>query len=205
MDKNDEKENYFQLSQFDSSIIKNQPDNFLEDDEPIYINNQDENIHNNSKKSHGSSIRTNATVGEVDCKENEIFSFFSNNDKNKEKYIIEEKKEMSKESIDILNNFISKEKNLICVNNNINNIIIKNEYNLKNIKENLVNINDKINNYFKKPYMRKNIKKNNKNFLNKNILYEEEDEKIKYDEKDDDIKTNNDSFEEAFLDKKKFQ
>ena len=109
---------------------------------------------------------------------------------------------MSKESIDILSNFILKEKNLISVNKNIN---IKNDNIMKDCKSYLLNINDKIHTYFKKPYMRKNIKKNNnKNFLSKNI-YEPEDEKIKFDEKDDDIKTNNDSFEEAFLDKKKFQ
>ena len=207
MYKNEEKENYFELNQLESSAINNQPDCFIDDDEQIIINNQEENIHNNSKKSHGSSIKTNATIGEADYKENEVFSFLSNNniDFNLDINIgaNNNKKEMSKESIDILNNFILKEKNLLNVNNND---IIKKVNNIKDIKENLVNINDKINNYFKKPYMRKNMKKNiNKNYLSKNIFGEEEDEKIKFDEKDDDIKTNNDSFEEAFIDKKKFQ
>ena len=63
---------------------------------------------------------------------------------------------MSKESIDILNNFIFKEKNLISVNKNIN---IKNDNIMKDCKSYLLNINDKIHTYFKKPYMRKNIKK----------------------------------------------
>ena len=202
MEENEQNKNYFEINQFESSDIKNQPECFIDDDDPVFINNQIENIHNNTKKSHGSSIKTNATVAEDEYKENEIFSFFLDNNKNEEKFFLEEKKEMSKESIDILSNFILKEKNLISVNKNIN---IKNDNIMKDCKSYLLNINDKIHTYFKKPYMRKNIKKNNnKNFLSKNI-YEPEDEKIKFDEKDDDIKTNNDSFEEAFLDKKKFQ
>ena len=155
MEENEQNENYFEINQFESSDIKNQPECFIDDDDPVFINNQIENIHNNTKKSHGSSIKTNATVAEDEYKENEIFSFFLDNNKNEEKFFLEEKKEMSKESIDILSNFILKEKNLISVNKNIN---IKNDNIMKDCKSYLLNINDKIHTYFKKPYMRKNIK-----------------------------------------------
>ena len=85
------------------------------------------------------------------------------------------------------------------------------EINIKDIKYNLANINEKIYTYFKRPYMRKNIKKSKNIFDIKNIF--DEDEKIKIKEKnfedlkDDDTKTNNESFEDEYnlLDKKKFK
>ena len=80
----------------------------------------------------------------------------------------------------------------------------------------LFGVDNKVSAYFKKPYMRKNVKRNKS--VIKNIFDEEqqdEDEKIKFDEKDlkmedikdDDSKTNNDSIEETcnFFDKKKNQ
>ena len=199
----DKKENYFEINQNDSPdiIVKNQPDCFIEDEDGIFINIQNEN---GDKKSHSSSIKTNATYGEMDQNENEIFSFsFSKETKTR--------KEMTKESIEILNNFIQKENNIISTNNKNINVNINYENNIKDIKCNLVNINEKLYTYFKRPYMRKNIKKSKNIFDIKNIFVE--DEKIKFDNKnieelkDDDTKTNNESFEDEYniLDKKKFK
>ena len=92
MEENEQNENYFEINQFESSDIKNQPECFIDDDDPVFINNQIENIHNNTKKSHGSSIKTNATVAEDEYKENEIFSFFLDNNKNEEKFFWKKKK-----------------------------------------------------------------------------------------------------------------
>ena len=140
----------------------------------------------------------------MDQNENEIFSFsFSKETKTR--------KEMTKESIEILNNFIQKENNIISTNNKNINVNINYENNIKDIKCNLVNINEKLYTYFKRPYMRKNIKKSKNIFDIKNIFVE--DEKIKFDNKnieelkDDDTKTNNESFEDEYniLDKKKFK
>ena len=226
--------NTFNQDELDKIYIHNQPENFLDEGEEIFFNiqngnqNTNQNIQNsldlpNNKKSHSSSIKTNATFGEISVKENEEFSFFSlnnNNNQNNNLNIVEKKKELTKESIEILNNFISKEKNIILDINNINNVqgnIVNNiNINIKDIKNNLFCLDAKINVYFKKPYMRKNIKKK-KNIIKNMFDYEEqdEDEKIQFDEKDikmkdikdDDSKTNNDSLEESsnVLVKKKFQ
>ena len=85
------------------------------------------------------------------------------------------------------------------------------ENSIKDIKYNMININEKLYTYFKRHYMRKNFKKSKNIFDIKNMF--DEDEKIKFDEKnieefkDDDTKTNNDSFEDEcnLLDKKKFK
>ena len=213
---------------FNQSFIKEEPVNFIEDEELIFnIQNENKNIeintslnlpNQNNNKSHGSSIKTNATFGENSKKGNDDFSFFSlNNYQNQNINIPEKKKELTKESIDILNNFILQEK-LVISNININNInngqhIFKNNnICVKNIKNNLFNIENKLFVYFKKPYMRKNVKIK-KNIVIKNKFEEEEqvedeDKKIKFDEndikmedvKDDDSKTNNDSCEEINTD-----
>ena len=207
--------------------IKKQPDNFLEGEELIFnIQNHNNNEYLNTSlnipknnKSHGSSIKTNATFGEISQKGNEDFSFGSlNNCQNQNLNIIEKNQELTKESIEILSNFILKEKILI---SNINIIyndeqnICKNNLCIKDIKNNLFCLENKLTAYFKKPFMRKNIKK--KKSIIKNKFEEEdqdEDEKIKFDEddvkmkdiKDDDSKTN-DSCEEinTGFEKKKFQ
>lgn len=157
-------------------------------------------------------------------KEDQEFSFFSlNNDQNNNFNKKEKKKELTKDSIDILNNFISLEKLVISNVNDVNEdrvVGIQNNFvnniSIKDIKYNLFGVDNKIGDYFKKPYMRKNVKRNKS--VIKNIFDEEqqdEDEKIKFDEKDlkmedikdDDSKTNNDSIEEAcnIYDKKKNQ
>ena len=196
-------DNYFQINQYESPdlIIKNQPDNFIEDEDIVFISGQNENT---NKKSNSSSIKTNATYGEMDQNENEVFSFSFKKEANI-------KKELTKESEEILSNFIQRENNLVSLNNKKINMNLNYENSIKDIKYNMININEKLYTYFKRPYMRKNFKKSKNIFDIKNMF--DEDEKIKFDEKnieefkDDDTKTNNDSFEEEcnLLDKKKFK
>ena len=196
-------DNYFQINQYESPdlIIKNQPDNFIEDEDIVFIAGQNENT---NKKSNSSSIKTNATYGEMDQNENEVFSFSFKKEANI-------KKELTKESEEILSNFIQRENNLVALNNKKINMNLNYENSIKDIKYNMININEKLYTYFKRPYMRKNFKKSKNIFDIKNMF--DEDEKIKLDEKnieefkDDDTKTNNDSFEEEcnLLDKKKFK
>ena len=196
-------DNYFQINQYESPdlIIKNQPDNFIEDEDIVFIAGQNENT---NKKSNSSSIKTNATYGEMDQNENEVFSFSFKKEANI-------KKELTKESEEILSNFIQRENNLVTLNNKKINMNLNYENNIKDIKYNMININEKLYTYFKRPYMRKNFKKSKNIFDIKNMF--DEDEKIKFDEKnieefkDDDTKTNNDSFEDEcnLLDTKKFK
>jgi len=222
--------NIFNQDELGKIYIRQQPGNFFEDDEEVIFNIQNTNnnidysLNNpNNKKSEG-SIKTNVTFGEINLKEDQEFSFFSlNNDQNNNFNKNEKQKELTKDSIDILNNFISLEKLVISNVNNVsedrvvgiqNNFV--NNISIKDIKYNLFGLDNKISAYFKKPYMRKNVKRNKS--VIKNIFDEEqqdEDEKIKFDEKDlkmedikdDDSKTNNDSIEEGFniYDKKKNQ
>lgn len=206
--------NIFKLDGICDIIPKKESTNFLEDEELIF-NTQNENINQNinisthlenNKNSHSSSVKTNATVGEISQKQNEDFSFFSlNNYENQNINIIEKKKELTKESIEMLNNIINKEKlilsniNILNGENNVTNYI-----SIKDIKNNIFTLDTKLCAYFKRPYMRKNIK-NKKNIIFKKYDDEQdEDEKIQFDKddikmndiKDDDSKTNNDSCEE---------
>jgi len=222
--------NIFNQDELGKIYIRQQPDNFFEDDEEVIFNIQNTNnnidysLNNpNNKKSEG-SIKTNVTFGEINLKEDQEFSFFSlNNDQNNNFNKNEKQKELTKDSIDILSNFISLEKLVISNVNNVSEdrvVGIQNNYvnniSIKDIKYNLFGLDNKISAYFKKPFMRKNVKRNKS--VIKNIFDEEqqdEDEKIKFDEKDlkmedikdDDSKTNNDSIEEGFniYDKKKNQ
>ena len=222
--------NIFNQDELGKIYIRQQPENFFEEDEEVIFNIQNANnnidysLNNpNNKKSEG-SIKTNVTFGEINLKEDQEFSFFSlNNDQNNNFNKNEKKKELTKDSIDILNNFISLEKLVISNENNVNedkDVGIQNNFvnniSIKDIKYNLFGVDNKVSAYFKKPYMRKNVKRNKS--VIKNIFDEEqqdEDEKIKFDEKDlkmedikdDDSKTNNDSIEETcnFFDKKKNQ
>ena len=201
-------------------IPKNEPNEFSEVEELI-INIQNENIEQNTnisiqlennRKSHCSSIKTNATMG-LSQKENENFSFFSFHNQNIN--IVEKKKELTKESIEMLNSIINKEKSLLS-NMNIfgEEYNFKNYLNIKDIKNNLFMLDSKLCAYFKRPYMRKNIRNKKNIIINKcDDNEQDEDEKIKFDEddikmkdmRDDDSKTNNDSCEEinTEFDKKK--
>lgn len=215
--------NNFKFDGISEIIPKKETINFLEDEELIF-NVQDGGVNQNinistylenNKKSHSSSVKTNATIGEFSQKQNEDFSFFSiNNYENQNINILEKKKELTKESIEMLSSIINKEKlllsniNILNDENNVANYIC-----IKDIKNNLFALDNKLGAYFKRPYMRKNIK-NKKNIIIKKYDDEQdEDEKIKFDEddikmndmKDDDSKTNNDSCEEinTEFDKKK--
>ncbi len=215
--------NNFKFGGISEIIPKKETINFLEDEELIF-NVQDGGVNQNinistylenNKKSHSSSVKTNATIGEISQKQNEDFSFFSiNNYENQNINILEKKKELTKESIEMLSSIINKEKlllsniNILNDENNVANYIC-----IKDIKNNLFALDNKLGAYFKRPYMRKNIK-NKKNIIIKKYDDEQdEDEKIKFDEddikmndmKDDDSKTNNDSCEEinTEFDKKK--
>ena len=215
--------NNFKFDGISEIIPKKETINFLEDEELIF-NVQDGGVNQNinistylenNKKSHSSSVKTNATIGEISQKQNEDFSFFSiNNYENQNINILEKKKELTKESIEMLSSIINKEKlllsniNILNDENNVANYIC-----IKDIKNNLFALDNKLGAYFKRPYMRKNIK-NKKNIIIKKYDDEQdEDEKIKFDEddikmndmKDDDSKTNNDSCEEinTEFDKKK--
>ena len=222
--------NIFNQDELGKIYIRQQTENFFEEDEEVIFNiqtttnNIDYSLNNpNNKKSEG-SIKTNVTFGEINLKEDQEFSFFSlNNDQNNNFNKNEKKKELTKDSIDILKNFISLEKLMISNVNNVNEervVEIQNNFvnniGIKDIKYNLFGLDNKISVYFKKPYMRKNVKRNKS--IIKNIFDEEqqdEDEKIKFDEKDlkmkdikdDDSKTNNESVEEGcgIFDKKKSQ
>ena len=222
--------NIFNQDELGKIYIRQQPEDFFDDDEEVIFNIQNTNnnidysLNNlNNKKSEG-SIKTNVTFGEINLKEDQEFSFFSlNNDQNNNFNKNEKKKELTKDSIDILKNFISLEKLMISNVNNVNEDKVvgiqtnfANNISIKDIKYNLFGVDNKVSAYFKKPYMRKNVKRNKS--VIKNIFDEEqqdEDEKIKFDEKDlkmedikdDDSKTNNDSIEETcnFFDKKKNQ
>ena len=172
--------NIFNCNEINEPIFINpKPGNFIEENDLNNFLNNSLDLQN--KKSHGSSIKTNATMSEIEQKENENFSFFSfNNFQVKENVI--EKKELTKDSIDILNNFILKEK-IIISNKNINNVQINfpNNMFIKDIKNNLFNLDSKLDNYFKKPFMRKNFKKKDNLFKIKYDIEENvEDEKIKF-------------------------
>ena len=223
--------------QDDNLLINKQPETFFEDEDAfLNIQNLEQNINinqnnnlntslnlpNNNKECHDSSIKTNATFGEISQKEKDNFSFFSFNNPNQNINIFEKKKELTKESIEILNNCINKE-NLVISNININDnnninsgkVNFVNNIYVKDIKNFLFNMENKLSIYFKKPNMRKNIKAKKSIIKNKFDEDKDEDEKINLDEKnskmedikDDDSKTNNDSFEEinTAFDKKKYQ
>ena len=119
-------------------------------------------------------------------------------------WLIKQKYEYNNQLSDLEHNLI--QKTFSKDDNSNNNVCIK------DIKNNLFNIENKLFVYFKKPYMRKNVKIK-KNIVIKNKFEEEEqvedeDKKIKFDEndikmediKDDDSKTNNDSCEEINTD-----
>ena len=142
-------------------------------------------IDNQIKKNNislNSTLNTNAALDESSKNINNNLSFFSFN-QNQHK---EQKKELTKKSIEILTDFIEKERQIID-NNSINNNlrVIK----IKDLKNNYEKLENSLNLYFKVPFMRKNyekqniFKKLNDNF-NFNYKYddseeEEEEKKIK--------------------------
>ena len=144
-----------------------------------YESNKDNNINTNCEvhnsidiqenKKHislNSTFNTNNALDEEGSQNmNFHFSFFSFNNGNQQ---IEQKKEMSQKSIDILSEFISKEKKIV---ENKNNFIEIEEdkkiklFKIKELKNNYEKLEKTLNIFFKKPFMRKNYEK--KNFFGK--------------------------------------
>lgn len=180
------------------NYVKQDKSIFGEDDDEILLNpicyiNQFEAINNNNnintnnfttQKSNeeqnnknnisiNSTLNTNAALDESSQNINNNCSFFSFS-QNPHK---EHKKELTQKSIEILTEFISKEKEII-ESNNINNSlkVLK----IKDLKNNYEKLEYSLNMYFKKPFMRKNYEK--KNFLKKindnDDEFEEEEKKL---------------------------
>ena len=141
----------------------------------------DSNNLNNSNHGKNNSLHTSVNTCEAvenSFNENKInynISIFDFNEVAEKK---EEKKELTQESIEILNEFILKEEKIMDVrrvNNNYNQLQNKKSGNkIKEIKENLEKINKKLDIFFVKPYMRKNYEKNN--FFKMPIIEDEKEE-----------------------------
>ena len=138
------------------------------------LNNQ--NLKNNM--SANSTLNTNAALDESSQNINNNFSFFSFN-QNQHR---EQKKELTQKSIEILSDFISKEKEII--DNNSINFINSNlrTTKIKDLKNNFEKLEKSLNFYFKKPFMRKNYKKQNlfeklNDNFNFNFNFDEDEQK----------------------------
>ena len=176
-------------------IYHNQKDNYNRDicEYEKFVNNwnpitnENEKDNNNEEQNfsfgnklhiyNNNTILTNTSIAIDEEKEISRISFFSVKNKNEDNNTIKNK-EISKESIEILENYITKE-NMIISEKNINEKVIYNNKNIKNIKKHLFSLDDKINLYFQNPYMRKNLKKLKEINTNTNVYKEE---KIKYNE-----------------------
>ena len=118
--------------------------------------------HQKGRPSLNSTVNTNYAVQNSNHENNINYniSFFSFGDKQK----IEDKKELTEKSIEILSEFIFKEEKInekIIINDNIDELkAIKNGKTNKEINAALKKIEINLDNYFKKPYMRKNYEKN---------------------------------------------
>lgn len=165
------------------NYVKQKESIFGEDDDEILLNpicyiNQFETININTNKitnnfttqksiedqnnknniSINSTLNTNAALDESSQNINNNCSFFSFS-QNQHK---EHKKELTQQSIEILTEFISKEKEIINTNNINNSLkVLK----IKDLKNNCEKLEYSLNMYFKKPFMRKNYEK--KNFFKK--------------------------------------
>ena len=160
---------------------KNSNINTLTQQMPLDIQNNKNNMSINS------TLNTNAALDESSQNINFNLSFISfNNDKN------QEKKELTQQSIEALTEIISKEKMLVENNNIIEED--KKLLKIKELKNNLEKIDEILFKYFKRPYMRKNIKIIKK-VENDDDSKEEEEKKIDFDdeieEKDKNFKINN--------------
>ena len=137
------------------------------------------NSHVKGNASINSTVNTNAAV-ENSVNEKNInynISFFSFGDKNKK----EERKELTQKSIEILNEFILEEEKIKVIEEINDNKEVVNNIKLEDIKTeikiNLNKIENNLNNYFKRPFMRKNCE--SEKILKKIIVGEnQEDKKI---------------------------
>ena len=142
--------------------------------------------------SNNSTLNTNAALDDCSQNINYNISFFSFNGNPQN----EQKKEISQKSIEILTDFISKEKKIIDNNRNNNINIIEKDTNkiikkikIKELKNNFEKMEGCLNLYFQNPFMRKNYEKTNifkKIEIKDNI--DEEDQKINIFDKIDEKK-----------------
>ena len=173
------------INKFESqNINKNSNINTFTQQMPLDIQNNKNNMSINS------TLNTNAALDESSQNINLNLSFISFNNEEKNK----EKKKLTQQSIEVLTEFISKEK--IAVENN--NIIEEDQklLKIKELKNNLEKIDEILFKYFKRPYMRKNIEKIKiiKKIENDDDSKEEEEKKIDFndeiEEKDTNFKIN---------------
>ena len=173
------------INKFESqNVNKNSDINTLTQQMPLDIENNKNNMSINS------TLNTNAALDESSQNINFNLSFISFNNEEKNK----EKKKLTQQSIEVLTEFISKEK-MTVENNNIieeDKKILK----IKELKNNLEKIDEILFKYFKRPYMRKNVEKVKiiKKIENDDDSKEEEEKKIDFsdeiEEKDTNFKIN---------------
>ena len=176
------------INQFENpSANKNSNINIVTHQMPFDIENNKKNMSLNS------TLNTNAALDENSQNINLNLSFISFNSESKNK----EKKELTEQSIEILTEFISKEK-IVVENNNI----LEEEddkkiklFKIKEIKNNLKKMDESLFKYFKRPFMRKN--KIIKKIENDDDDSKEEEKKIDFDDDEIEEKMNkiNENFE----------
>ena len=187
-----EKEEEIEMDFFNDNENSDEKYKLLRNGEESWFNDSgDKNNSNNlidffSNKRVNNTPNSNNTTIHLNNSNNEDFNlcFFPN--KNKDENNNSNNKKLSKESIEILNNFISKELLITSrdkTNLNSNNKIFNN---IKEIKNNLINLENEMNTFFKRPFMRKNENKLSKvgkvsvNEEEKNQYYEKKGEIIKF-------------------------
>ena len=186
-----EKEEEIEIDYFNDNENSDEKFKLLRNGKESWFNDSDDKINSNNlidffsnKKVNNTSNSNNTTIY-LNNSNNEDFNlcFFPNNNKVENNNF--NNKKLSKESIEFLNNFISEELLITSgdkINMNSNNKIFNN---IKEIKSNLINLENKMNTFFKKPFMRKNaskvgqigeLGKINKNGEEKNKFYEKKGE-----------------------------
>ena len=196
-------DNLFQEEIFTNNDSLNNRNVFmLENGEIFNINKNEDNKEENkdivnfsfgdiNNKNVFNSLNTGATVDVNSQDVNFDFSFLSsekNEQKNKNKI---KNKELTKESIEILKTFINSENVIISNNSEVS--IVKYINSIKDLKNSIFELENKVNLYFKKSYMRKNIKKikkQNANTYNDETIKKNK-EKNKVENNKNDIKVNN--------------
>ena len=177
------------INQFETNKNNNINTNIFQNEN--ILESQNKNNHNSAN----STLNTNAALDENSNEINYNISFFSFNRNQKN----EEKKEMTQKSIEILSEFIEKEKKILENKNNISEIEDKKTkiLKIKELKNNYEKLELSLKGYFKKPFMRKNYIFM-KNFENK-FDFDEEEKKINI---SDEIDINLDNTKKSYNDKK---
>ena len=160
-----EKEEEIELYSFNDNESSDEKYKLIRNGVESLFNDSGDKINSNnfidffSTKKVNNSPNSNNTTIYLNNRNDEDFnlSFFPNNNKDENKN--SNNKKLSKESIEFLNNFISKELLITSedkIEVNSNNKIYNN---IKEIKNNLINLENEMNIFFKKPFMRKNASK----------------------------------------------